>query len=428
MTQKDILDKIKCLAGKIGNIENDTNALLKQPIIENSNIATRIFGGRMGTINNTTAKTYQISTTTAQHFDAIRVIFVNTAPNLGINNITAKVCVSGSSANISNNGGSTWTNVLKNGQSNFCVPNSPGVARIQYTLSDWIPLSSINRSDGGKFPIVIIRAYIQGPSNLPAYGQGSSPDLYTNWESIPNGRFWIARQQDGDHVTTLTGFNTTTNMDQSPIVGFQYLSRGKVVSIMGVGDSITDGIGTYRGEGFGMLITNELSDMNKVALEWSNCGWASQTPTQYTNRAIDILNSKIKPDILLFPVGSPNGVVAPITDTQMRDFAGKAQSVVAKCNEKNVQCILWTWLPTNTAVKNYGESDSARVELNNNFISLNSKGFYVADTAKALSGEIIGGQVQMLNGSTIDGIHPNDSGNIIMKETILPFVKKLIGS
>ena len=392
-----------------------------------SNVGTRIFGGRMGTIDNSVSKTFQITTTLAQHFDKVRLVFANTNAGFAVNNILAKVSVISTVADLNNSAG-TWVDVLKSNQPGFCVPNSYGANRISYTVSDWVSLKSIARTDGGTFPLLVARVCIQSVgAGLPVYGQGSSPDVYTNWETKPGGRIWVSRQKNGNHVTNPTGFDDTTNTNQSPIIGVQYLAKGRVVSVMCVGDSIPDGIGTYRGEGFGMPICEQLSDMNGVAFEYSNCAWAGQGTAAYTKRAIDILNSPIKPDILLFATGSPNDVSTVITQGIVDSQSANVETVIQKCKATGVKIVLWTWLPTNTSIKNYGATDSIRVAENAKWMAVKNPDVPVVDTSALLTGDLTAGQYQMLTGTTIDGIHPSDPGLLIMANGIKPTVKNIIG-
>lgn len=364
------------------------------------------------------------------HFEAIRLISVNTQNFIGVNSIVAKASVLSSIATDAdiNNSNGTWVNVTQSNQLQYCVPIAPGLNRIVYEISDQIPLKSIPRTDGGTLPLLAIRVYIANTNSLPVYGQGFAPDVYGSWTTNPNGQVWFARHQDGDAITNPTLFTDTINRDQSPIVGFQFSAVLRMVKVMCVGDSIYDGIGTRRGEGFGMLVCNMLNaEQDQVGFSYSNCGWSGQSTASFTKRAIDIVNSPVKPDILFFPTGSPNDVTSTITSSIIQSQASLVHSVIQECKQNGVKLVLCTWLPSNSNIKNYGATDSLRVQANIDFMNKSGKDFVVVDTSTALTGQLVGGQYQMLAGTTTDDIHPNDNGNQIIANLLKPIVKYIVG-
>ena len=377
-----------------------------------SNVATRIFGGRMGTFNNITANTFQVTTELAAEFDAVRIIFASTDTGISHSIRSAAVSVMADKSDLNNSSG-TWVTATRAGMTRIYAELAPGTGRIAYTVSDWINISSVARTDGGTKPLIVARAFMQGSSALPVYGDGT--DNFTNWATRTDGRLWAARNQAGVAVTS--GFTSTTNASQSPIVGFQYLARGKVITVAGVGDSITDGRGTYLGEGFVMPAVEALSS-STLAFEYMNCGWSGQTMLTYAERAIDIMESAIKPDILVIPVGSPNDTVSTITAANITAFRAQKSRVLAAARRHGVPVVLWTELPTNTSVRPYGATDALRTAYNAEVLASAAKGVTVVDTAAVVSGATSGGQVQMLASSTTDNIHPNDAGNALLTSVI----------
>lgn len=261
------------------------------------NIGQRIFGGRMGTYNNTTPTTFQITTELQQHFDAIQIIFANTAVRYSDNTVQVKAASLPTKADLNGNSAS-WVNVTKSSLSRIMTRVALGANRIGYTVSDVILLPPVARTDGGTKPILVVRAYFSANAALPVVGNGT--DDFTNWATRTDGRIWAMRAMTGDGVGTPSSWTSTTNISQSPIVGIRYLSRGKVVNVMGVGDSITDGRGAMLGEGFILPAVEQLST-DALAIEYSNCGWSGQTQQMFAERAIDILQSEIKPDVLCSP-------------------------------------------------------------------------------------------------------------------------------
>lgn len=379
-----------------------------------STVATRILGGRMGTIDASTAKTFQLSLEVADHFDAVRVIFASTDRTNSHGMLAVAASVAASAADLNNSAGA-WVAGSRQGSTQIHSELSPsGADRITYTLSDWIPISSVARSDSGTKPLLVVRAYMSASAVLPCYGNGT--DDFTNWATRTDGRLHAMRYQDGDHATTATGFTSTTNRSQSPIVGVQYLARGHVITVAGVGDSITEGQGTYLGEGFILPAIDALSD-SETKFEYMNCGWSGQTMDRFAERAIDIMESEVCPDIIVFPAASPNDIPTTITAADITAFRTRRARITAAAKRNGVVPVVWTLLPTNTSVRPYGATDSLRVAYNAEVLAQASRKLIVVDTATALSGTVSGGQVQM-TGQT-DGIHPNNSGNA----TLTPIVR-----
>jgi len=384
-----------------------------------SNIATRIIGGRMGTIDASTAKTFQLSLEVADHFDAVRIIFASTDRTNSHAMLATAASVVGASADLNNSAG-TWVAGGRQGSTQVYSELAPSAAdRIAYTLSDWIAISSVARTDAGTKPLLIVRAYMNASATLPVYGNGT--DDFTNWATRTDGRLHAMRYQDGDHATTATGFTSTTNRSQSPIVGVQYLARGKVITVAGVGDSITEGQGTYLGQGFILPAVDALSDTD-VKYEYMNCGWSGQAMSTFAERAIDIMESEIRPDVIVFPAGSPNDTPTTITAADITAARARRARITAAAKRNGVVPVIWTVLPTNTAVRPYGATDSLRVAYNAEVLAQANRNLIVVDTATAVSGATSGGQVQMTG--TTDGIHPNDAGNTTLKPIVQAGIKE----
>lgn len=379
-------------------------ALRKQvnPIAKPSNIGTRVFGGRMGSIDNTTQKTYQVICATAQHFDGIRIICANsttTAYDVSATAARATTTVS--------NG--TGTTVVGGG---FTVPAAASAQDVVYAKSPLIPVSSQDRTDGGTLPLLVMRVYVSSAATIGCVGNGA--DVLTNWATIPNGRIWIMRQQAGDLITGGT-WTSATNVSQSPIVGVEYLSRGKVVSFAAVGDSISEGIGTYQGNSWGLRACVLLSSMSGVAYEWCNLGWSGQTVAQFSARAKNIAAAGLKLSAIFMPNGSPNSGSTPLIQSNVvlqRTQFGTGRSGLA---DGPYPVIPWTWLPTNTASKAWGAGDSFRRSYNDELRTWALRGEIVADFDSVIAGVDDGlGQIQMKVGTTDDQIHPNEVGNDLM--------------
>lgn len=382
-------------------------------------IGQRIFGGRMGTYPGSGAVTFQVTAEIQQHCDAVRLIFASTYTRWSASFVTVAAAAISSASDL-NGSSATWVSAGR-----VSTANAPATGRIAYVASEWLPVQSVARSDGGTKPLIVVRCYGGVDATLPVVGNGT--DSFTNWAARTDGRRWVMREQSGDQITTPTGFTSTTNTSQSPIVGIQYLSRGKVINVAGVGDSITDGRGTYLGQGFILPACASLSS-DAAAIEYSNFGWSGQTAAIFAERAIDILQSDfVRPDVLVMPSQSPNDPT-PVSAAGIAAAKVRRSRVLAECARYGVVPVLWTMLPVNSSVADYGSDDANRVADNASVVALGSRAMLVADTATAFSGATDGdGQVAIASGLTTDNIHPNDAGNTALTAVLTPVLRRAIG-
>jgi lysophospholipase L1-like esterase len=408
--------------------------------LNSKNIGTRIQFGRMGTISNATAKTYHVTAEAACHFDAIRPIFANNDSARSYQFAAVKVSALSSlatDADMLNNSG-TWVSVtdVNVGIIPLSIPVSGAAGyRTAFTLPDFIKLSSLDRTDGGTLPLVAIRAYPNDTSAtaLPVYGNGTT-DTAEAWASRDN-RKWFARHFSGDGVTTPTNFTGGTSATpqlQSPIIGFQYLSRGTVVTVCGIGDSIVEGrpdTGILYGESYVHLACEAIqSAVPGMSVEYMQGGFSGESHANtagnglngYSARALDILNNPaICPDVLVYQAGSPNDEVTTLSAAVLQDQFRALDRVVAECKKKGVALVLVNWVPTNYAAMARGSTDSLRVAYN---ATLAAKYKNVVDLSAIHTGPIdVNAQYTMLY--TSDGVHQNAAGAALdaaaLKTTLL---------
>ena len=132
------------------------------------------------------------------------------------------------------------------------VPAYPGVSggsSVTLLVSDWIPLSSLDRSDGGRWPIVMVRIYATGGSYTTLVTDLSQ----TNWGGMAKDRIWNCYTQGGDFVSTQSGFTSATDNGTMALGWIQYYSRTRGATVMFIGDSITQGINQGNVSGIGAL-------------------------------------------------------------------------------------------------------------------------------------------------------------------------------
>lgn len=380
------------------------------------NVGTRIFGGRMSALDNSTPSTYQLTLSTELPYDAVRLIFANS--ELTPYTISGCKFIGLTQASDYNRSTGTFNTVTFGGSVSGIVPAAPGANRRSLFFSDWILAPSVARTDGGLFPLISARAYISTAGTIGALGDTGF--TYTNWASRADGRRAVMRSQVGDCVTTPASFTTTTNINRCPIIGIQYMARGRVVNVMGIGDSLTEGRATYTGGGWGFQACNSLNDQALgMSFEWSNLGWSGQSSQLYFNRAIDDLPyfADTPFDIGFMPNYSPNDAAASPTNGTVRASAGRAIFAAGLMRKYDTSPILWTGLPTDVSQYNIGANDQWRQQRNAEAVGeWAAKGIDVLDINALVQNPTIlpSGQYEFAPGMTLDGTHLSDTADALV--------------
>lgn len=301
------------------------------------------------------------------------------------------------------------------------------LARRAYQLSDAAAITPVARTDGGTRALIACRA-LYGIGSYNFLGNNGASDIYTSWSSRSAGLARIRRNTTAGDQRTATSNWATEQF--SPVVGFAYSTIKPHILIAGFGDSIAEGRGTYIGASQNHIACESLNaGQNKVLFSHMNLAWSGQTMTNILQNMEDAFRNGIVPDIAIIPCGSPNDVGnRSITTADIISTRRLFISMLETCARYGVTPLVWTWIPTNSAVNNYGSSDSLRVAYNADILAeCQNAGIVCIDTATAISGVTTSGQVQMLAGTTSDNIHPNDTGITLLAGLIQQGLTSITG-
>lgn len=378
----------------------------------------RIQSGRMERdFNNAGNNCWEDVIALAQGFDTVYLIWgqsKNAGGSTTNPNMLASVAVVGDPSNATADA-ATWANVQVGGAGAWPLAIGPAQFRRSFVISDPINIQDIPRTDGGKFPLLAVRSFVNG-GTLTLWGDAAGNDHCTNWATKPSGRIWKRRRVAGNHAsasqTTFTGDGGAA-CDESPLLGVMYVARGRVISVVTFGDSIGEGRGTYLGDSFASLACEELSDMASVAFEHSCLGWSGAAGTNILAGIQDFYAAGLTCHVAFIQSATPNDVTTVITDQIIANARFRLGQAVTLAESKGSQVMIQPWLPTNTGVatKQYGTSDAKRQAYAAEIEGRLNRGILVPALATKLGGAIDGtGQQQMAAGSTIDGIHPADAG------------------
>lgn len=194
-------------------------------------------------------------------FDYVRIIYLNASSNSWTVTNAAVAATSALGDGFTPSGGnSSFTNLTFNGGGAFGLPPSPtgaagtivvpacqnSGANTVYGMvaSDWAPLPSLERTDiiGSNVHLVLVRTYASGSQ----YGiKSASQWLYNNWQNPSQnlGRYFRTFFKSGNCVSSPGNFINPTESYNYGGTGMvvQFMSRARGLSIIGVGDSLTQG-------------------------------------------------------------------------------------------------------------------------------------------------------------------------------------------
>lgn len=379
--------------------------------IRQTNVAIKSISGMMDVSSHAADRNTHIQTVTETHFDAVQLILFNvqTVTQTGIKAAAGVAAQAGVHLSTQSFTPDTWVDFTFSSASS--VTQAAGsAARPSITMSDWMPINSVDRTDGGIFPLLHIRIY--QPASNANISKLSNTSL-TWLQTAADGRIYRAMYKDGsDMVATKSNFTSPADAPRFVPFAIRYRARGAVRTLMCVGDSIAAGYGASNlCDGYTNKLRQALSS-TAAPVEFCNLGWAGQASVDYYKRALDILSSGIVPTWLLYHAYSPNDSAGPLTAAQINAQKSQMVEVIAAAFAAGAAPVIANGMPTNTASKNWGASDSLRVALNTALAAM--PGVNVADISTPTSGSISGGQVQIAAGMTTDNIHPSDSGHAAM--------------
>jgi lysophospholipase L1-like esterase len=370
---------------------------------QHTNIGTRILGGRVVDSAGVLGNTFHVMARLAAEFDAVRLVLMNPT-SANVVSVTGAVVAGGSTSDPLQSA-ATWTAVTWSGASSVTIPLSADSNNPTILLSDWIACK------GDTSKLVSARVYIPSAGNTtcPVYSVGNTG---APWAEMEN-REWIARYQSGDFVTTPASMNSATVRNNSAIVGIQYLARGRVYTVMGIGDSVVSGSNnaTTPADAYWVKACRELLSEG-YAVEIANCGWSGQTTAQILTRATTLLAS-IKAPIVLAGLFSPNdGEPSEASDLAMRGRAALLRNLVA---DSGGRLIGITGIPRAATVSSSNwtsAADDRRKQFNIDMVR--TLPVYADIDAVLANSQTLGAASWFADATyTTDFIHPSNAGDIV---------------
>lgn len=224
------------------------------------------------------------------------------------------------------------------------------------SFSDWIPCSSIPRRDGARFPLILARVNVQGNvsswlNQLTTAGTGMETATTQNggfivqarWEADASGLMVSAPA--ANHLTGAAASNAMT-------IGFQFRTRKKGITIVGIGDSLVqnallaiseDGIASV-----GMRAAAAISALG-VPCGYVNHGLASQAMEVFQPIGLTALTNW-SANAALIESFSPNqngGVYSSeaVARFELQRQRALVEQLISKCDDLNAMPFVTTGIP-----------------------------------------------------------------------------------
>lgn len=401
-------------------------------------IATHQIVNRLATDANDAANgyTYHVAGVLESHARAIRVgvynihsaavpVSVSVAPTARLTAVADQITPTGA-----------WTPLLFSGASSVSMPARLTPVQPSITWSDWLRLDTLDRDDAGSGIPYMLR-FRYPPSALPI--TRSNYDL-TAWASgaFAKGRPLLCFRQAVDGVGAPGNFTSQSLYGYPPGYCLQYRADRPTVSLAIFGDSIHEGAvngaaGNY-GNGYAWQTVSALREMfPQLNVDIADMAQAGITPADCAARALTWMASAgavAGVQLVVWGVGTPNGVTGGPTQQRFGDDAYYASIVAEQCRALGVPILFTTWAP-NTAqgwvegsLSPAVAGDVWRRQGNARTRAWRQAGALVLDLDAALTD---GGQpARYAPGMSDDGTHPSEAGHAAVAAQLVPMLAGMI--
>jgi len=385
-----------------------------------NNVWTKHFMAQPVVAQTTFANTYSIVTESpCTEFTHVRAILKNceaTPPSvtgviLAVTNSVATSRIVPSTGNtLTENGATGWVTATFAGSA---VPIlTAGTQTLPSVLvSDWIPLNSIASIDGGN-------PFIMGREKLGA----NFSALYTGTQNSTVGQMTYVqcRSANGDFVTTPSGFTAGNGVTSNitPIFGFEFMNAKRVVKVLCVGSSTTQGQGSTPSDSLfrsWVQRAQETFNASSIPVNMINYGYAglaSATYIAYGKAAI----ANHQPAIGALQVYTPNDgtLTQAIADTQFAQAVDWAN-----------YCISQDCLPLLVFTTPNENLDATQDGYRKALITrCKASGFAVLDMTTAVGDGA--SPEKFIPAFKFDALHPDDDGYDAMTEVAAETILDLI--
>ena len=296
------------------------------------------------------------------------------------------------------------------------------------SVSDWINCASVPRADGGKLPLLLVR--LNARSGVNAYyttAAGADVETTANRGLVAFGGSYA--DTTGAMVTAPADNTPSAPYDlRLPTLGFRIRSRKLGLTIMGIGDSITqvtlavpDKLSTW-----GFRVAAALTAAG-LPCGWINSGVSSFGQQTYWATAKPQM-SVWRPGVAVFAGFSPNdGNYTSAGDMRhkMMRSASRVADFIETCAATNAVPVIANGLPCSTSRIAAAETDAERVAYNARLRQLRERGVFVLDWDGLMTNGAAPARIRAEY--QYDETHPNEAGVQLQADQLLRAITAAFG-
>lgn len=334
------------------------------------------------------------------------------------NNLTNRITpsVGGTKTNDPTTG---WCDVLQGGSTTITLPafTTGDTRNPNGVWTDWLKLPSIAPTDGvSTRPYLLWRTKFSGPFTYWAQGSTRTTTAYPANFMDQYYNFGADRTVNPENATNV---NTTTYQDSGGVFAVEFRSAKRVLKVLCVGDSITQGVGDNSvGNSMGSWVpkAETIAQNLGLPLNFLNYGQGGCPSVSYLAFGKQAVTNHL-PAIAMYSVWTPN------------DSIPDATNIVTAYNraiEFATHCLTNDCLPVFTFLApNDGyilAADNFRKQL---ITQIKAQGFFVVDMTPAVGDGA--SPERFIAGRKNDNTHPNAAGYTAMSEICIARLSELIG-
>jgi lysophospholipase L1-like esterase len=300
--------------------------------------------------------------------------------------------------------------IYGSGITTLTLPGNAGnLAQPNRYYSDWMRVPSLARTDGGATTLLMTRHLTDatGTYRNPAVNQAA-------WAAAAQGRLLTSFFLAGDWVTSPTFMSGAPSIGQYSPVGVEYMTRTPGFSVLGVGDSITEGTGSSTGaHGWGYLSCLALSTPAQPISYW-NQGWQGQESEDFWANGYTALKA-CKPDVATIAVYSSNDGARALTQATADAAWSRAMDLASYCMKNGIVPILEGPVPVSLITT--APQEAARQSARTRMLAAGANGMAILDWEATLGTGASPNRIQPALVAA-DNLHPNDGGNALMDSAV----------
>ncbi|AWI78587.1 hypothetical protein CEW87_03955 [Parazoarcus communis] len=375
------------------------------------------------TVAQAAHRTYRAATAFKSRPRRVRLWFANAdSATAAITSCAISPSTNGAlTANLWSSSSSSW---ISGGA--VSIPARIAVGRPSMAASAWMQIDAVESVTApGTWP-VLAEAWVDttsGPANVTIgfYDMG-----WAESDPLDGGTYYAHRWQDGDKFTVPSSFSDTTIRGAGAIIGMEAeCDEGSTVVLVN-GDSIRAGAGTTRAGETDAMIAVRNMNLAGYSVSYIALGWGGLNTSTYSARLIENV-ATLKPDVVVYTVGSPNDGTPAATVLRIERF--NMHAAISASRAAGAAVILSAQAP-NTSYSWNASADDLRKALNAGAAAMASPSA-LRWYAHAVAGLGDGATPERYAPTyTTDNNHPNQAGYeyaSINMQTVLTGVIKSIG-